>query len=44
MPNRERSGEVSSPARVVAPMSVKRCSGTFTVRALGPCPMTMSSS
>ena len=36
MPNRARSGEVSSPARVVAPISVNFCSGTFTDRALGP--------
>ena len=44
MPKRARSGEVSSPARVVAPISVNFCSGTFTDRALGPWPMTMSSS
>ena len=44
MPNRERSGEVSRPVRVVAPMSVNRCTGTFTDRALGPWPITMSSS
>ena len=44
MPKRERSGEVSSPVRVVAPISVKRSSGIFTVRALGPWPMTMSTS
>ncbi len=44
MPKRARSGAVSSPARVVAPMSVNLCSGTFTDRALGPWPMTMSSS
>ena len=44
MPNRARRGEVSSPARVVAPISVKGFSGTFTDRAPGPCPMTMSSS
>ena len=44
MPNRARSGEVNSPARVVAPISVKGFSGTFTDRAPGPCPMTMSSS
>ena len=36
MPKRARSGEVSSPARVVAPMSVNFCSGTLTDRALGP--------
>ena len=44
MPNRERSGDVSRPVRVVAPMSVKRSIGIFTVRALGPWPMTMSTS
>ena len=44
MPKRERSGDVSSPVRVVAPISVKCSSGTFTVRALGPWPITMSSS
>ena len=44
MPKRARSGDVSSPARVVAPMSVNCCSGTFTDRALGPWPITMSSS
>ena len=36
MPKRARSGAVSSPARVVAPISVNFCSGTFTDRALGP--------
>ncbi len=44
MPKRERSGAVSSPARVVAPTRVNFCSSTFTDRALGPSPMTMSSS
>ena len=44
MPNRDLSGEVSRPARVVAPMSVNFWSGTFTDRALGPCPIMMSSS
>jgi len=34
---------VSRPARVVDPISVKRGSGTFTYRALGPCPIMMSS-
>ena len=42
MPNRPRSGEVSSPARVVAPMSVNFGTGTFTDRALGPWPIMMS--
>ena len=44
MPNRARSGDVSSPVRVVAPISVKRCTGTLTDRAPGPCPIMMSSS
>ncbi len=44
MPKRARKGEVSSPALVVAPMRVNGWSGTFTERALGPCPMMMSSS
>ena len=44
MPNRALSGDVSNPARVVAPMSVNFCSGTLTDRALGPWPITMSSS
>ena len=36
MPNRDRSGEVSRPVRVVAPISVNFSSRIFTVRALGP--------
>ena len=44
MPNRDLSGDVSNPVRVVAPMSVKRSSRIFTVLALGPWPMTMSTS
>jgi hypothetical protein len=44
MPKRARSGDVSSPVLVVAPISVKRCSGIFTDRAPGPSPMMMSSS
>ena len=44
MPKRLRSGAVSSPARVVEPMSVNGWSGTFTDRAAGPWPITMSSS
>ena len=44
MPKRARSGEVSSPARVVAPTSVNFSTGTFTDRAPGPWPITMSSS
>ena len=43
MPNRERSGEVSSPARVVDPIRVYCGSGTFTDRAPGPWPIMMSS-
>ena len=38
MPKRPRSGEVSSPARVVEPISVNFGTGTFTERALGPLP------
>ena len=38
MPKRARSGDVSSPVRVVAPTSVNGWSGTFTDRALGPLP------
>jgi hypothetical protein len=44
MPNRARSGDVSRPVRVVAPISVNGCTGIFTDRAPGPSPMTMSSS
>ena len=43
MPKRLRSGEVSSPARVVDPMSVNFGTGTLTERALGPWPIMMSS-
>ena len=39
MPKRARSGAVSRPARVVAPISVNFCSGTLTERALGPWPI-----
>ena len=39
MPKRARSGDVSSPARVVAPISVNFCSGTFTDLAPGPWPI-----
>ena len=35
MPNRARSGEVRSPARVVAPTSVNFSTGTFTDRVDG---------
>ena len=44
MPKRARSGDVSSPVLVVAPTSVNCCTGTLTERALGPWPITMSSS
>jgi len=44
MPKRDRSGEVIRPVRVVAAINVKRSTGTFTVRALGPWPITMSTS
>ena len=44
MPKRDRSGAVRRPVRVVAPMSVKGSRRIFTVRALGPWPMTMSTS
>ena len=43
MPNRSRSGPVSRPVRVVAPMSVKRGRSSRMERAAGPLPMTMSS-
>jgi len=42
MPKRARSGEVSRPVRVVAPISVKRGTGILTDRAPGPCPIMMS--
>ena len=42
MPKRARSGAVISPARVVAPISVKRCSGILMLRAPGPSPIMMS--
>ena len=38
MPNRARSGDVSSPARVVAPTSVKRGSGHLDGARAGPLP------
>ncbi len=43
MPKRSRSGLVKSPARVVAPMSVKGARSIFTERAAGPSPMMRSS-
>jgi hypothetical protein len=43
MPKRARSGDVSSPVRVVAPISVKRWRGILTDLAPGPSPITMSS-
>ena len=42
-PKRSRSGDVSSPARVVAPIRQKGCSGSLIERAVGPCPTTRSS-
>ena len=36
MPKRSRSGEVSRPARVVAPTSVNGCSASLIERAAGP--------
>ena len=43
IPNRSRSGEESCPDRVVAPMSVKGCSGMRIERADGPLPIIRSS-
>src|SRR5512134_1037312 len=43
MPNRSRSGEVSRPARVVAPISVKGGRSSLIERAAGPSPIMMSS-
>ena len=43
MPKRSRSGVVSSPVRVVAPISVKRARSMRTERAAGPSPMMRSS-
>ena len=43
MPNRSRSGVASSPARVVAPTSVKGARSIRTLRAAGPSPMMRSS-
>jgi hypothetical protein len=43
MPKRSRSGEVSSPARVVAPTSVNGGKSILIERAPGPSPMMMSS-
>ncbi len=42
MPKRSRSGLVSIPARVVAPISVKGGRSSFTERAAGPSPIMMS--
>ena len=36
MPKRSRNGEVSRPARVVAPISVNGCSASLMERAAGP--------
>ncbi len=43
MPKRSRSGEVSSPARVVAPTSVNGGRSILIERAAGPSPIMMSS-
>ena len=43
MPKRSRSGEVSKPARVVAPISVNGGSASLIERAAGPSPIMMSS-
>ena len=43
MPKRSRSGEVSMPARVVAPMSVNFGRSSRMERADGPLPIMMSS-
>jgi hypothetical protein len=43
MPNRSRSGVVSRPVRVVAPINVNRARSIRTERAAGPSPMMRSS-
>ena len=43
MPKRSRSGVVSSPWRVVAPISVNGGRSIRTLLALGPSPMIRSS-
>ena len=43
MPKRDRRGEDSSPARVVAPIKVNGFTSMVWVRADGPCPIMMSS-
>ena len=43
MPNRSRSGVVSSPVRVVAPTIANLASSIRTERAAGPSPMIRSS-
>ena len=43
MPNRSRSGALRSPARVVAPTSVKRGRSRRMLRAVGPLPIMISS-
>ena len=43
MPKRSRNGEVSSPARVVAPTSVNGGRSILIERAPGPSPIMMSS-
>ena len=42
MPNRARSGDVSKPLRVVAPIRVKGASVSCTDRAPGPLSIMMS--
>ena len=42
MPKRSRSGLVSMPARVVAPIRVKGWSSSLIERAAGPSPIMMS--
>ena len=44
IPNREYSGADTRPVLVVAPINVKRGSEILMVRALGPSPMTTSTS
>jgi len=43
MPKRSRSGVVSSPARVVAPISVNGGSSSVTTLAPAPWPMVIGS-
>ena len=43
MPKRSRNGEVSNPARVVAPTNVNGGNDNLIERAAGPSPIMMSS-